>query len=341
MSVKGFWVLDFLTLPWFLGEVRGFSKMYEGIENSPFKSIFGQDQVGSVTRAWWGGVVYILLSSAFFLWFTDLCIYFVHRWLHWPAVYKRLHKPHHKWVIPTPFASHAFNPFDGYLQSVPYHLFVYLFPLHKYTYLGLFCTVNLWSIFIHDSDMIVGHPLEKIINGPAHHTLHHMYFVYNYGQYFTWADKVGGSYRHPKTEDDPLHAILQVEEAKERYKQEKEEMRLLHEREIAAASTSSTSSSLLASSSISPLTSSAVSSAQLAANLIADSSRKNTSLLVRRQQIRRGSEYDDDDDMTMESSASSTCSGTTSPAYSRSDSGFEDTNSDKESKEMPLLRKRK
>jgi sterol desaturase/sphingolipid hydroxylase (fatty acid hydroxylase superfamily) len=30
--------------------------------------------------------------------------------------------------------------------------------------------------------MVTGHPLEKIINGPAHHTLHHIYFNVNYGQ---------------------------------------------------------------------------------------------------------------------------------------------------------------
>ena len=48
-----------------------------------------------------------------------------------------------------------------------------------------------------------------------------MYFVVNYGQYFTWADKVGGSYRHPKTEDDPIHTIISREEAKERYLAEK------------------------------------------------------------------------------------------------------------------------
>ena len=35
---------------------------------------------------------------------------------------------------------------------------------------------------IHDSDMITGHFLEKFINGPAHHTLHHLYFTVNYGQ---------------------------------------------------------------------------------------------------------------------------------------------------------------
>jgi lathosterol oxidase len=48
MSVKGFWVLDLMTLPWFLGECRGYSKMYEGIENSPF----GNGK--------WGGIAYIV-----------------------------------------------------------------------------------------------------------------------------------------------------------------------------------------------------------------------------------------------------------------------------------------
>lgn len=225
MSVSGFPILDIMTLPWFLGECRGYSLMYEGIENSPFGN----------GRA--GGIAYIVASSALFLWFTDFLIYIVHRVLHWPSVYKRLHKPHHRWVIPTPFSSHAFHPLDGYLQSLPYHIFVYIVPLHKYTYIGLFIVVNLWSIFIHDSDMIVGHPLERIINGPAHHTLHHMYFVYNYGQYFTWADRAGGSYRHPVKSDDPLHAVLAAD-AKKLYAAEKEAMRILDVEERSRSSSS-------------------------------------------------------------------------------------------------------
>jgi len=103
-------------------------------------------------------------------------------------------------LVPTPFASHAFHPLDGYLQGVPYHLFVFLFPIHRVLYLVLFILVNFWTIFvslamhysafkspnrafqIHDSDMITGHIFEKAINGPAHHTLHHIYFNVNYGQ---------------------------------------------------------------------------------------------------------------------------------------------------------------
>lgn len=120
--------------------------------------------------------------------------------------------------MPTPFASHAFHPVDGYAQSVPYHLFIFIFPMQRHLYLGLFVAVNFWSIFIHDSDMITGHPLEKIINGPAHHTLHHIYFTVNYGQYFTWADRMGNSYRHPAKELDHL---LEVQMADRKNLEEK------------------------------------------------------------------------------------------------------------------------
>ncbi|GAA6015588.1 hypothetical protein JCM11491_007166 [Sporobolomyces phaffii] len=203
-SLEAFPVLDLLTLPWFVGDVRGWSMLYDTVEEGPFGKQGG-------VLPW----VYMAASAAFFLWFTDFAIYWVHRWLHIPFLYKRLHKPHHKWIIPTPFASHAFHPVDGYLQSVPYHMACYMFPIHKYMFIGLFSFVNFWSIFIHDSDMLCGHPLEHYINGPAHHTLHHIYFTCNYGQYFTWADKYFSSFRIPAKGDDPLLAVLaQIERKK-------------------------------------------------------------------------------------------------------------------------------
>ncbi|PPR03075.1 hypothetical protein CVT24_012388 [Panaeolus cyanescens] len=190
-SLQAFPVMTLLTLPIFQAEVMGYTRLYDGVDTY--------------------GYFYLVASVPLFLLFTDYCIYWIHRWLHHPIFYKTLHKPHHKWLIPTPFASHAFHPVDGFAQSVPYHLFVFLFPLHRMLYLVLFVAVNFWSIFIHDSDMITGHALEKVINGPAHHTLHHLYFNVNYGQYFTWADRYGGSYRQPDSSLDPL---LEIQPAK-------------------------------------------------------------------------------------------------------------------------------
>ena len=168
----------FLTALWFLGEIRGHSQLYDRLED-------------------FGGWPYLVVSVAWFLFFTDMCIYWIHRALHHPLLYARLHKPHHKWIIPTPFASHAFHFFDGYLQSLPYHIFAFLFPLHKVAYLVLFVFVNLWTVSIHDGEYFTK---GTVINSAAHHTIHHVYFNYNYGQYFTFWDRIGGTYREPTEE---------------------------------------------------------------------------------------------------------------------------------------------
>ncbi|KAG8141549.1 hypothetical protein E2320_007160 [Naja naja] len=180
------------TVAIFFAEVRGYSKLYSNIEDT----LYG-----------WLGMVFSMFS---FLFFTDMCIYWIHRFLHHKLLYKRFHKPHHMWKITTPFASHAFHPLDGFLQSVPYHVYPFLFPLHKVTYLGLYVFVNIWSISIHDGDCRVPHLLKPIINGSAHHMDHHLYFEYNYGQYFTLWDRIGGSYKNPSSfEGQGPHAVFE------------------------------------------------------------------------------------------------------------------------------------
>ena len=184
LSLRAFPWLDLLTVPWFVLEVRGYSRMYENVSDY--------------------GWLYLFFTIPFFLVFTDSLIYWIHRLEHHPAIYKYIHKPHHKWIVPTPFASHAFHPLDGYAQSLPYHLFPVIFPMQKLLFLGMFGFVNLWSIMIHDSDMVCNTGWERIINGPAHHTLHHLYFTCNYGQYFTICDRLFASFREPAEKDDPL-----------------------------------------------------------------------------------------------------------------------------------------
>lgn len=170
-------VMTAYTVPWFLFELRGYSKLY-----------WKPDSYG------WA---YFVIQFPLFIMFTDMGIYMIHRWLHWPGVYKHLHKPHHKWLVPTPFASHAFHPMDGYMQSVPYHLFPFVFPLQKVAYMALFVFVNIWSVMIHDGEYLANNP---VINGSACHTIHHLYFNYNYGQYTTLWDRLGSSHRTPDQE---------------------------------------------------------------------------------------------------------------------------------------------
>jgi lathosterol oxidase len=167
-----------MTVPICVAEVNGWSKLYDTSADGPGR--------------WWD-----IMQFPAFIVFTDFCIYLIHRGLHHPMIYKRFHKPHHKWIVPTPFASHAFHPVDGYLQGLPYHIFPFLFPLNKIAYIGLFVLVNFWTIMIHDGEYIANNP---IVNGAACHAIHHIAFNYNYGQYTTFWDRVGNSYRAPDEE---------------------------------------------------------------------------------------------------------------------------------------------
>ncbi|KAJ5482542.1 Fatty acid hydroxylase [Penicillium sp. IBT 31633x] len=169
-------VMALLTVPFFLAEIHGCSKLYDFTSDSPF---FG----------------YTLLQYPLFICFTDSGIYWIHRALHHPLIYRTLHKPHHKWAVPTPFASYAFHPLDGWSQSLPYHFYPLVFPLQKGAYMGLFIFVTMWTVLIHDAEYL---PTSEVINGASCHTMHHLYFNYNYGQFTTGWDRLAGTYRKPK-----------------------------------------------------------------------------------------------------------------------------------------------
>lgn len=186
--------MGLLTVPVVLAEVRGYSKLYMGIEG---------------IKGW----AFIAFTIIAFLMFTDCTIYWIHRFLHHRLVYKYIHKGHHKWKVPTPFASHAFHPVDGWLQALPYHVYAFLFPLHKILFLLLFVFVNMWTVSIHDGYYGVPPLLQPFINGSAHHTDHHLYYLYNYGQFFTLWDRIGGSFRYPSALEGQT-LLKDIEESK-------------------------------------------------------------------------------------------------------------------------------
>ncbi|KAI9741879.1 MAG: c-5 sterol desaturase [Cirrosporium novae-zelandiae] len=178
VTMKAMPIMSVLTVPFMLAEIRGYSKLYDSPKDAPFSA-------------------YNFLQFPLFIMFTDFCIYWIHRWLHHRLIYKYLHKPHHKWIMPSPYASHAFHPVDGWSQAFPYHAFPFIFPLQKFAYIALFAFINIWTVMIHDGEYVATSP---VINGAACHTMHHLYFNYNYGQFTTLWDRIGGSYRQPNIE---------------------------------------------------------------------------------------------------------------------------------------------
>lgn len=104
LSVKSMPWIDVLIVPWWVAEIRGHSYLYDTFYNSygtgPKWSAFLSTFLGFNEKSIqnFGPWIHTITTCLIFLAFTDYCIYWIHRWLHLPWLYKRLHKPHHRWL---------------------------------------------------------------------------------------------------------------------------------------------------------------------------------------------------------------------------------------------------
>jgi sterol desaturase/sphingolipid hydroxylase (fatty acid hydroxylase superfamily) len=139
---------------------------------------------------WW----YLPVSLIILMLVHETYYYWVHRWMHIPSVYKRVHKVHHDSKIVSPFTAFSFHPLEGLLQAIFLPIMLLLLPVHYYiiivqlTLMTFSSVINHLGIEIYPSEK---NPLwSKWIIGATHHSLHHKQFKYNYGLYFTFWDKI-------------------------------------------------------------------------------------------------------------------------------------------------------
>ena len=140
------------------------------------------------------GWAWLAASVVLYLVVTETLIYWIHRALHHPLVFRALHGKHHEFRLPTPLVSVSFHPLDSFLQALPHHLCVFLFPVHLGVYGSFLVFVTVWAVLIHDR--LTWLPF-WLVNYTGHHTAHHLHVRCNYGQFFTLWDRIAGTYRSP------------------------------------------------------------------------------------------------------------------------------------------------
>ncbi|CAM6091753.1 unnamed protein product [Calypogeia fissa] len=144
------------------------------------------------------GMVAYFVQIAAYLAFCEFWVYWFHRWLHTPLLYKYMHHSHHfysKLNTVSPFAGLAFNPFDGILQASPLVFALFLIPMHFQTYYILFFLEEIWTANIHDT---IDGGMYGIL-GAGYHNFHHTHYKYNYGHLTIFMDWVYGTLIDPKT----------------------------------------------------------------------------------------------------------------------------------------------
>lgn len=145
--------------------------------------------------------LYYIATTLFIIFFHDSYFYWVHRLMHHPLLYERVHKVHHLSKDPTPWAAFSFHPLEAVLELGFVPLLTFTIPLHFSSILIL----SVWQI----SFNVMGHSgyeffprnskntFMKWFNSATNHNMHHKYVRCNYGLYFNIWDRVMKT-NHPK-----------------------------------------------------------------------------------------------------------------------------------------------
>ncbi len=140
------------------------------------------------------GLVYLPFTLAGSLLIHETYYYFLHRWMHRPAVFKVVHKAHHESKTTSAWTAFSFHPIEGFLQAIILPVTIILLPMHIYVLLFQLTIMTFSSVINHLEIEVYPNWLQKTffgkwIIGASHHSLHHKQFKYNFGLYFTFWDK--------------------------------------------------------------------------------------------------------------------------------------------------------
>lgn len=141
------------------------------------------------------GLLYLPISLLISMLIHETYYYWLHRWMHKPSVFKRIHKVHHDSNTTSAWTAFSFHPVEGLLQAVVLPVTIILLPMHLYVVL-LQLTLMTFSSVINHLEIesypanFHKHIIGRWIIGATHHSLHHKQFRYNFGLYFTFWDKL-------------------------------------------------------------------------------------------------------------------------------------------------------
>jgi lathosterol oxidase len=149
-------------------------------------------------RGWvYAGVSLVVLVLAHDTWF-----YWTHRLLHQRRVFAWSHRTHHRSVAPTPWAAYSFAPAEAVVQAVFLTLTLLVLPLHPAVIFAFLTHMIVRNMLGHAGVELMPRAWlagwwGRWFTTTLHHDLHHAQGRHNYGLYFVWWDRIGGT-EHPE-----------------------------------------------------------------------------------------------------------------------------------------------
>ncbi|MGI9464583.1 MAG: sterol desaturase family protein, partial [Aestuariivirgaceae bacterium] len=140
-------------------------------------------------------VWFIVLFLAIPVW-KSFHFYWGHRLLHWPPLYRSVHKLHHRNINIGPWSGMAMHPLEQviYLSSLLIHWVVPSHPVHLFFH-GYFLVLVAATSHTGFEGLLIKDK-NRLALGNFFHQLHHRYFECNYGNAEMPWDKWFGSFHN-------------------------------------------------------------------------------------------------------------------------------------------------
>jgi len=145
----------------------------------------------------------------FVLWFFvpllhEFHFYWVHRLIHWPPLYKRVHKLHHRNINPGPWSGLSMHPVEHLIYFSGF-LIYWIIPAHPLHFMHYSMMVGLSPAQGHTGFDRVVTGEKKTLHLPYYaHYLHHRLFEVNYADGSIPLDKWFGSFHDGSSEADEV-----------------------------------------------------------------------------------------------------------------------------------------
>lgn len=134
-----------------------------------------------------------LATTLLYIFGVDYALYWAHRIYHVPALFRAIHRVHHRYTAPTAFTAMAMHPVEFATYQIISALPMFFLPIWVGSVIAILLYTNLVALIDHSGIKIYSiNPLQP---PSVFHDDHHVYFHVNYGQNFGLWDRLHGTWR--------------------------------------------------------------------------------------------------------------------------------------------------
>lgn len=144
------------------------------------------------------GWSYYVFTWVWMLILHDTYFYWMHRFMHHPKIFKKVHLVHHYSTNPTPWTAYAFHPLEATLEALIMPLLAFTLPVHGASIGTFFLFQIIYNVYGHLGFELYPKNFHRTwigrwIQTSVAHNQHHKKFRGNYGLYFLFWDRMMGT----------------------------------------------------------------------------------------------------------------------------------------------------